>query len=120
MKVSIDIRLAVFQLWVNLNARRYALILFCFDRLRRLWRQFVLQGERFDLGDLGIGVLEIGAALVAQRLHGKLDVGGGYGRAVREPGFRPDLERESLPVVGNIDGLGNQAVKRKGFVPVAP
>ena len=76
--------------------------------------------RRFHLGDLRIGVLEIRAALVAQGFHREHHVRRRHRLAIGEFGFRPDLERECLPVVADINGFRQQAVERKGFVPIAP
>ena len=74
---------------------------------------------RFDSCELGQGVLEVRPALVAQRLDREGDIGGGHRRAVGELRFRPQFEGEGLAVVGDIDGLGQQAVEREGLIPVA-
>ena len=76
--------------------------------------------RRFNFCDLRIGILEIGQALVAQGFHRKHHIRRGHRLAIGEFRLGPDLEGKGLAVVADINGFRQQAIERKGLIPIAP
>ena len=75
--------------------------------------------ERLGLGDLGVILPVVGAALVAQQRPGEQHVLGGDRLAVGEAGAGIEAEGDIAPRVVGLDALGEQAVKREGLVIAA-
>ena len=61
----------------------------------------------------------MGPAFVTQGAPGEQDVLGGDRRAVLKSGVRVDVEGDPRPVVGDLDGLGDQRVKRERLILAA-
>ena len=85
---------------------------------------FLVEDDRqrirgLDPHHFGIGVLEIRPAVVAQGLQREDDVGRGHLLSIGELRLRPEAERYGGKIRADVDGLGQQAVKRERLFPVA-
>ena len=75
--------------------------------------------ERLGLGDLGVVLAMVGAALVAQQRPGEQHVLGRDRLAVGEARAGIEAEGDVSPGVVGLDGLGEQAVERERLVIAA-